>query len=77
MLFAVANRQQSAMYGGVQRFDASIQNFREPRYFGDADNRHALLFEQRLRAACRNDLHAQFGEFAGKLHNAGFVRDAD
>ena len=76
VLRLVAHGENAGVYRGVQRLDAAVETFREPRDVRHLGARHRSRRQRTGRAARRQDFVAQLGKSAGKLDNARLVRDA-
>ena len=59
---AVSASQDAAMYGRMQRLDASVHQFRHPCYVRDAGHRHSGRFERSGRSPGGNDVVTPGGE---------------
>ena len=69
--------EDAAMDLRVQGLDAAVHHFREAGVVGDFHCSHAVVLEQLVGAAGGEDFHAEGGQFAGELKDAGLVGNAD
>ncbi|MNI36640.1 hypothetical protein D3C73_906980 [compost metagenome] len=74
MLLTVTNCQQSTMNRRMQRFNATIQNFRETCHIRDTNYWHTLFRQKVLGSPCRNNFHTQLRQLAAKIHDPCFIR---
>ena len=73
----VAAMQNAAMDFGMQRLDAPIQHFRESGELGNIFHGDAGVAQQLGSASGRNQFDAESGELAGKIHQPGFIGNAE
>ena len=76
MFGVVAPMQDASVHFRMQRLDAPVQHFREPGQLKNIFHRNAGVAQQLGRASGRDQFDAEPGEFAGKIHQPGFVGDA-
>ena len=67
--------QDAAVHLRMQRLDAPIKHLRKPGQLGNIFYGDAGIAQQLGRASGRNQLDAELGKFAGKIHQSGFVGD--